>query len=139
MSATDGLVKRLDQIHRNDWRRAHLAHTSDTAKEAADKIAELVFGPAREYVQPCAPRDFEAHPYDAQERRVAAFLTKTAPDIGTGDDPIGFLLASYAYTINQRNDLRDALKRYGWHTDRCSAAYGGKTCTCGFTAAWTVS
>lgn len=40
-------------------------------------------------------RNFDTHPYSLDERRVVAWIQKRAPDIGGGDDPIGFLLVSY--------------------------------------------
>lgn len=40
-------------------------------------------------------RDFATHPYSPDEERVAAWLRNRIPDVGTGDDPIGFVLASY--------------------------------------------
>lgn len=39
-------------------------------------------------------RDFEKSPYTPDEERVARWLDNKA-GIGGGDDPIGFLLASY--------------------------------------------
>lgn len=35
------IVQKLREVGAHDWRRSHLAHTSDTAKEAADEIEEL--------------------------------------------------------------------------------------------------
>lgn len=44
-----------------------------------------------------AERDFDANPYSSDERRVADWLfARTKGMVGTGDDPIGFVLASYA-------------------------------------------
>lgn len=40
-------------------------------------------------------RDFETHPYSADEERIAAYLRDLLPDVGAGDDPIGFLIASH--------------------------------------------
>ena len=40
-------------------------------------------------------RDFDTNPYSKDEDRVAEFLSKKG--IGGGDDPIGFILASYEY------------------------------------------
>lgn len=45
-------------------------------------------------------RDLDAHPYSADERRVGEFLDMlTNGDLGWGNDPIGFLLASYRVLI----------------------------------------
>lgn len=43
-------------------------------------------------------RDIERDPYDRQEQRVAEFLSRVG-GIGGGDDPIGFLIASYAFKV----------------------------------------
>lgn len=46
-----------------------------------------------------------------QQSRVAAFLYEaTDCQIGSGEDPIGFLMASHAVLAHQRNDLRQALQ-----------------------------
>jgi hypothetical protein len=48
-------------------------------------------------------RDFEADPYSEQEKRVADYLVNlTAGQVGAGDDPIGFLMASHGYIIEQQ-------------------------------------
>lgn len=57
---------------------------------------------------PFTMRDIEAHPYSADERRVCDFLLSRSPDMGCGNDPIGFLMASYVWAIHERNELRDA-------------------------------
>lgn len=49
-------------------------------------------------------RDFEKNPYSKDEQRVCDFLQTIAPDVGCGDDPIGFLIASYHYLIIQRKE-----------------------------------
>jgi hypothetical protein len=75
-------------------------------------------------------RDFDAHPYSADEERVAAWMRARAPDIGTGDDPIGFLLASYEYTWLQRDAARTGLRFFAsviksgeaW-TETCETEY----------------
>jgi hypothetical protein len=40
-------------------------------------------------------RDFEQNPYSADEQRVCDYLQKLTDQIGCGDDPIGFLIASH--------------------------------------------
>jgi hypothetical protein len=54
-------------------------------------------------------RNLETHPYSADEKRVAAFLGERG--VGGGDDPIGFILSSYAYVINERNVLKEIVER----------------------------
>jgi hypothetical protein len=41
-------------------------------------------------------RDFESRPYTPDEQRVVGYLAELVPEIGAGDDPIGFLIASHA-------------------------------------------
>lgn len=48
-------------------------------------------------------RNLDTNPYSEDELRVVQFLADRG--CGAGDDPIGFLLASYAYLIEQRNEL----------------------------------
>lgn len=55
-------------------------------------------------------RDFDANPYSPDEQRVADWLHARAPQVGSGDDPIGFVLASYNLIMRQRNAARDALE-----------------------------
>ncbi|MEH2517424.1 hypothetical protein V1279_002997 [Bradyrhizobium sp. AZCC 1610] len=49
-------------------------------------------------------RNLEEKPYTLDEQRVAEFLCNKG--VGGGDDPIGFLLASYEYLVHERNELR---------------------------------
>jgi hypothetical protein len=55
-------------------------------------------------------RDFDANPYSKEELRVVEYLHLIAPDIGGGDDPIGFLLASHNHLIRERRAQREACK-----------------------------
>lgn len=48
-------------------------------------------------------------PYDAHEQRVCDYLQKIVPDIGCGNDPIGFLLASHGALSRDLQDLRQQL------------------------------
>lgn len=48
-------------------------------------------------------RDLDKNPYSPDEQRVVKFLGDRG-GIGGGDDPIGFLLASYDYLV-ERNRL----------------------------------
>ncbi|MFL5253805.1 MAG: hypothetical protein ACJ8AI_13070 [Rhodopila sp.] len=50
-------------------------------------------------------RNFSANPYTSDEERVATWLRSRTPEIGAGDDPIGFVLASYELVVSQRNEL----------------------------------
>ncbi len=54
-------------------------------------------------------RDFTTQPYTADETRVLDFLA-AQDGVGGGPDPIGFLLASYSFTVHQRNTMREALE-----------------------------
>lgn len=49
-------------------------------------------------------RDMDKNPYSPDEKRVAEFFFERG--VGGGDDPIGFILASYAMLIEERNMLR---------------------------------
>jgi hypothetical protein len=50
-------------------------------------------------------RDLDKNPYSPDEERVAKWIMDKT-DIGGGDDPIGFLMASHEYAIHQRNELQ---------------------------------
>lgn len=51
-------------------------------------------------------RDFDENPYSPDEERVAKWLSdKTG--IGGGDDPIGFLMASHEYVVEQRDQFAE--------------------------------
>ena len=41
-------------------------------------------------------RDFDKFPYSKDEQRVVDYLAEIIPDVGAGDDPILFLIASHA-------------------------------------------
>ncbi len=51
-------------------------------------------------------RDMDKNPYSADEQRVCEYLQQiTDSQVGCGDDPIGFLLASHNYLrLNQKHD-----------------------------------
>lgn len=49
-------------------------------------------------------RNMDEKPYTPDESRVAEFIWDRG--LGGGDDPIGFILASYAYLAADRSDLR---------------------------------
>ena len=50
-------------------------------------------------------RDFEKEPYSKDEERVAKWLSQRG--LGAGDDPIGFLLASYEYIQRRLHDYEN--------------------------------
>jgi hypothetical protein len=45
-------------------------------------------------------RDMKTNPYTSDEKRVAEWLSKKG--VGGGDDPIGFLMVSYDWLIEER-------------------------------------
>lgn len=49
-------------------------------------------------------RDLDENPYSADEARIAKFFWDKG--LGGGDDPVGFILASYEYLVHERNELR---------------------------------
>jgi hypothetical protein len=49
-------------------------------------------------------RDMEKNPYSADEKRVAEYVVKLT-GVGAGNDPIGFLLASHAALLEDRDEL----------------------------------
>jgi len=54
-------------------------------------------------------RDIKKNSYSSDEMRVAEFFYDRG--LGGGDDPIGFLLASYAYLVAERNELRSRISQ----------------------------
>lgn len=56
-------------------------------------------------------RDIETNPYDAQERRVCAYLQTIVPDTGCGNDPIGFLIASHGALWMGLKELMELRRR----------------------------
>jgi hypothetical protein len=65
---SDDLIERLRQIADHDWRVSFLAHTSDTAKEAADIIERLRAPPAGDDLVEMAAKVL--HEYDAIEPEI---------------------------------------------------------------------
>ena len=49
-------------------------------------------------------------PYSPDEQRVVDWLRKNVPDIGAGNDPIGFLLAGYDMVQEDKQRLRWLLR-----------------------------
>ena len=55
-------------------------------------------------------RDLDERPYTADERRIGEFIdTLTNGDLGWGNDPIGFLLASYSALAEERKAAKAPL------------------------------
>ena len=53
-------------------------------------------------------RDFQKSPYSPDERRIVDWIVeRTSGAVGGGDDPIGFILASYALVIQELKELRE--------------------------------
>jgi hypothetical protein len=53
-------------------------------------------------------RDFDKQPYTTDEKRVAEFFAERG--LGGGDDPIGAILAGYAFVLHERNELKRELE-----------------------------
>lgn len=51
-------------------------------------------------------RDIEINPYTTDEMKVVEYLTRIAPDVGVGDDPILFLIASHAELRRRLTQVR---------------------------------
>lgn len=52
------------------------------------------------------PQTDEFPPYSEDEQRVADYLSRLTPEIGTGADPVGFLMASHAALVADGRRLR---------------------------------
>lgn len=61
-------------------------------------------------------RDIDKQPYSADEKRVVDFLYERG--VGGGDDPIGFILASYAFIVARAHRRDAAKKRIAFRKDR---------------------
>jgi hypothetical protein len=56
-------------------------------------------------------------PYTADEKRVCTFILEiTNNAVGCGDDPIGFLIASYRAIMRERDQLRKHIRERN-HSD----------------------
>ena len=56
-------------------------------------------------------RDFDDRPYSGDEKRIVEYLHVLSPDIGGGDDPIGFLIASHQSLIRELLTQHQANKK----------------------------
>ena len=56
-------------------------------------------------------RDLDKNPYSPDEERVAKWIFDRPGGVGAGDDPIGFLITSYEYLIEERARLRAILRK----------------------------
>lgn len=55
-----------------------------------------------------AERDLNLEPYSRDEQRVVHWLLRRTKEmIGAGDDPIGFLLASYEFMMSEKGCVTD--------------------------------
>ncbi len=54
-------------------------------------------------------RDMDKEPYTKDEIRAVEYLVSIAPDIGAGDDPIGFLLASHNWLTKGKYKMNKPL------------------------------
>lgn len=61
-------------------------------------------------------RDFEKNPYSPDEARVAERLSEAG--IGGGDDPIGYVLASFSYLTGQVKGLESRIESLELKTRR---------------------
>jgi hypothetical protein len=48
-------------------------------------------------------------PYDRSEARIAQWIEQTT-GMGGGEDPVGFILSSFSYKIQEMNQLRERLQ-----------------------------
>jgi hypothetical protein len=70
----------------------------DKSKALLKRILTAALAAADSVVLFSGERDFETHPYDVQEKRAVAYILQmTGNQVGAGDDPIGFLIASHNY------------------------------------------
>ena len=61
------------------------------------------------------PRDFDTNPYTADEQRVVEYIKLVTKDqMGGGDDPIGFLLASHVHVIRQKTKLQEVQETFNY-------------------------
>lgn len=67
--------------------------------------------------------------YDAQEARVARWIVDRT-GIGAGDDPIGFILASYDLKIQEMDELRNKLASLEELLAVSSKVCGNNNCNC---------
>jgi hypothetical protein len=67
-----------------------------------DTIRRVEPGAARAVRGDVSERNFDERPYTPDEQRVADWLSVRCPNIGTGNDPIGFLLASFGLVLANR-------------------------------------
>ena len=61
-------------------------------------------------------RDFDTHPYSAEELRVATWFSDKGA--GGGDDPIGAMIASHESLAAQRKLAWAAMRAVAQHNDR---------------------
>jgi len=75
---------------------------------------------AKKYT-PFPDRDIVKRPYTYEEMRVVDFIqVLTDNQIGGGDDPIGFILASYGYIQSENQELRRRIQALELDNQRLS-------------------
>ncbi len=55
--------------------------------------------------------------FTSDEKRVCAYLEEIIPDIGYGDDPVGFLITSHRYLFEMRRKAQQQGLEYGIHPE----------------------
>lgn len=68
-------------------------------------------------------------PYDAQEVRVAQWIVDRT-GVGAGDDPVGFILASYDLKIREMEDMRQRLASLELLLAASAKTCGRNNCNC---------
>lgn len=68
-------------------------------------------------------------PYDFQEARVAKWIMDRT-GIGGGDDPVGFILASYDLKIQQMEEMRQRLESLESLLAASAKTCGRNNCNC---------
>jgi hypothetical protein len=67
-------------------------------------------------------RNMVARPYSDDEKRIVNWLFKlTNNQIGGGDDPIGFFMASYESVLHERKELKQHIAALQLDNDRLHA------------------
>lgn len=65
-------------------------------------------------------RNFTADPYDRSEKRVAQWLHEVG-GVGGGEDPVGFMMASYVFLVDERKELKRHVAALQLDNDRLSS------------------
>lgn len=99
----EDIVERLEEIVRK-------VMTADQDTLLMGRLSSNDLGAIREAIERLRSERLRspstAEPFSTDVARIIKFFDER--EMGTGDDPIGFLLASYAYVIHERNEARAA-------------------------------